>query len=158
MQRTPPTLRELLQHSLYREFFKRPVKTHPTSTGKPWMVVGITPDGRFGHREAATYREAFAHAKELLSHRKIRDVSIVSLNTITPEPKFAGVLMDVGDAWCGRCRRPTVFRRYGDTHPAMKHLPVIVPNQHRCYFCGIQQSEYHMGHIVKPVKPEKVSS
>lgn len=136
MSITPITLRTLLSHDLYKEYFKRPPKPFMSSTPQ-WTVVAISREGKYGKVSRETFPEAFQKAKELLKRPDIRDVSIFCKNRIAPVPVFADELMAPADDWCGRCRRPSVFRLYGKHHPALRDAPVIVEGMRRCYFCGI---------------------
>lgn len=67
------------------------------------------------------------------------DVSLVCLNRLTPPPPFVNDIMDpLTQDWCGRCRRPAEFPRYGARHPVLsKMVGVIVEGKRRCEFCGV---------------------
>ena len=133
---TPITLRSLLSHEEYKEYFRRAPTPYRSSTPQ-WAVVAISHEGKYGKITRPTFKEAFVKGKELLQRDDIRDISIFCRNRIAPVPIFANELMTPADDWCGRCRRPSHFRIYGRTHPALRDAPVIVSDVRRCYFCGI---------------------
>ena len=86
-----------------------------------------------------TAKEAIELTLSLLDDDSIRDVSMISRGKVFRTPSFAHELLSPGEAWCGRCRRPTLFTPYARKHPALAHAPVIVEGINRCYFCGIQE-------------------
>ena len=137
------TLPQLLSDERYRDYFKRTTKTF-NSPGDRWQVVAIRPDGKYGTCMRPTFREAWVKTRELLATNNFEDVSIVSRNRVFATPVWAPEMMDIMDDWCGRCRRPTRFWRYGRSHPALKHAPCIVEDVRRCYYCGISK-EYLSG-------------
>lgn len=89
-------------------------------------------------------RESFIAARRtaenLLTQPDIRDLSIIARPKVFREPQWMHRLMEPGEQWCGRCRRPSRFIEYnGDRHPAMPSAMGIVQGVNRCYFCGIRE-------------------
>lgn len=132
----PTTLRSLLSIEQYREYFKRTPRPYVASTPQ-FGIVAISHEGKYGKVLRSSFAEAWTKAKELMDRRDIADVSIFTRNRINPEPAFAYKIMSPAEDWCGRCRRPSLFRIYTHTHPALRDVPVIVPEVRRCYYCGI---------------------
>ncbi|QOP64429.1 hypothetical protein SEA_HEXBUG_62 [Gordonia phage Hexbug] len=136
MTSTPITLRDLLRDDAYRQYFKRAPRPHLSSSPQ-WAIVGVGANGKYGKIYRPTFGEAFAKGRDLLQRDDIVDISIFCRNRVTVVPDVAAELMRPHEDWCGRCRRPSVFRRYGRSHPALRDAPVIVEGMRRCYFCGI---------------------
>lgn len=140
----PATLSDLLSNEDYRDYFKKSPRPFRSSTPQ-FGIVGISHDNRYGMVLRPTFKEAWEKSKLLLADPRIRDVSLFARNRIVPPPIFAFDLMKPAEDWCGRCRRPSIFRIYGSYHPALKHCPVVVPEVRRCYYCGISY-DYVMQH------------
>ena len=134
---TPITLKDLLAREEYKEYFKRAPK--PFAHASPqYALVAISHDAKYGKAVRPTLKEAWEKAQALLDDPRIRDVSLFVRNRITPVPAvLASELCAPAEDWCGRCRRPSIFRRYPRFHPALRDAPVIVENVRRCYFCGL---------------------
>lgn len=133
---TPITLKTLLADEQYREYFRRAPR--PFASASPqFAVVAITHEGKYGKTLRPTFKEAWGKAKVLLDDPRFRDVDIFIRNRIVLPPPIAVELLAPAEDWCGRCRRPSIFRVYGRTHPALRDSPVIVEGQRRCYFCGL---------------------
>jgi hypothetical protein len=133
---TPITLKTLLENDDYRAYFRRAPRPFRAATPQ-YGIIAITPDGRYGKTLRPTFKEAWEKARVLLDDPRFRDVDIFTRNRIIPPPAFAAELLAPAEDWCGRCRRPSIFRVYGRTHPALRDAPVIVEGQRRCYFCGL---------------------
>ncbi|AMS03625.1 hypothetical protein BJD66_gp56 [Gordonia phage Emalyn] len=136
MSITPITLRDLLSYEEYKAYFKRAPRPFMSSTPQ-WAIVAISHEGKYGKVFRDSFPEAFKKGKEILAREDIRDISIFCKNRIAPVPDFASHIMSPAEDWCGRCRRPSIFKLYGKTHPALRDAPVIVEHMRRCYFCGI---------------------
>lgn len=146
---TPTTLSDLLSNEDYRTYFKRSPRPFASSTPQ-YGVVAISHDGRYGKVLRPTFREAWDKAKLLFADDRIRDVSIFTRNRIVPPPIFAADIMRPAEDWCGRCRRPSLFRIYAKSHPALRDLPIVVAGVRRCYYCGISY-DCAMQHIKEKV-------
>lgn len=133
---TPTPLRSLLTDELYREYFRRPPKPFAHSTSQ-FAVVAITTEGKYGKVLRPTFKEAWLKTRSLLDDDRFQDACIFIRNRITPPPALSEILCTPAEDWCGRCRRPSIFRVYHTTHPALRDAPVIVEDQRRCYFCGL---------------------
>ena len=142
---TPTPLKSLLKDELYREYFRRVPKPFAHSTPQ-FAIVAITPEGKYARASRETFKEAWEKAKPLLSDPRFHDVSIFIRNRITPAPSIAELLCRPAEDWCGRCRRPSIFRVYHTSHPALRDAPVIVEEQRRCYFCGLNYDMLRMAH------------
>lgn len=142
---TPTPLSSLLKDELYREYFKRVPRPFAHSTPQ-FAIVAITPNGKYAMTSRETFKEAWLKAKPLLSDERFRDVSIYIRNRVTVPPPLAHELCTPAEDWCGRCRRPSIFRVYPHTHPALRSVPVIVEGQRRCYFCGLNYEMLRMAH------------
>ncbi|QNJ59560.1 hypothetical protein PP997_gp60 [Gordonia phage BigChungus] len=141
---TPITLRDLLSRDDYKDYFRRAPVPFPSST-PPWAVVAISREGKYGKVHRDDFKSAFSTAKKILQRDDIHDVSIFCKNRISIVPSFADEIMTPAEDWCGRCRRPSIFKRYGTRHPALRDAPVIVADQRRCYFCGISYAFLSQG-------------
>lgn len=123
-----------------------------------WMVIGqkwpkYQAKGEWARGLRATFAEATTLYDEIMDTERFRDASIVSRGVVYPWPHED--VWDVSErswskrakyswapdphSWCGRCRRPTVYRMCPDGHPALRGFPVITPNVRRCHFCGLQE-------------------
>ena len=134
--RHPQTLKSLLTEDMYRDYFRRMPAPFAHSTPQ-FAIVAVTPSGKFGKTTRSTFKEAWAKAKTLTPEVGIMDVSIFIRNRVHPVPPFASALCRADEDWCRRCRRSSIFRIYGTTHPTLRDIPVMVEDQRRCFFCGI---------------------
>lgn len=145
----PPSMTNLWDDPLYRAYMeRRPKLPDNLKHGTPWMLVAHRKpheDGPpWGHRLFTDYFEALDYGLELLDDA-YDDISVVcrpkmfkpALN-FTWEPRFT---------WCGRCRRPTLFRkppRNGRPHHALRNARAIITDTtedlHRCYYCGARRA------------------
>lgn len=145
---TPPSLRMLWDDDTYRSFLERKPRL-PTNLqhGQPWMVAARWTDDyiyemnksrAWAHRNYCDYFQALDFALELLDRRAIADVAVISRRKLyqpfvnfTWEPRFS---------WCGRCRRPTLFRKTSAAHHALRNAPAItLEDPYRCYYCGMRR-------------------
>lgn len=141
------TLPQLLRDEEYATYFKRNVKIFRSANDNPWQIVALRNDGKWANGFRPDFRSAFLAVKKLHGTGEYADFSIVSRNRIFSTPHtLAARLCDAteGHEWCGRCRRPTIFRSYAAGHHALRHAPVIVAYRTRCYYCGISY-EFHQG-------------
>ena len=144
MTKRPQTLKTLLEYPAYREYFRRVPPPFAHSTPQ-FAVVAVTKDNRRGMTTRDTFKEAWVKGRSLLSNNShIVDIDIFCRNRVHPIPKaLANELCLPAEDWCGRCRRPSLFQIYSSSHPALRDVSVIVENQRRCFFCGIN---FHMRH------------
>lgn len=132
----PLTMRELLTDATYRPYLLRAPRLPPgCRTGSPWQVWGLRDDDRWAGKTFAEYREAFELVKKMI-RGPYQDVAIICRPTEFGPPDGFQIppLMD----WCGRCRRPTVFRR-SRKHHAAKNWPAYDSDVLRCYYCAARQ-------------------
>jgi hypothetical protein len=139
--RYPPTLSSLLDHEDYHTYFRKNTKLLPSiSPNPPWQIMAETLEGKWKRARRMTFAEASTLVDSLLDQPDVyRDVAIISRRRIFKVPSFGHELMQPGEEWCGRCRRPTLFLPYGRKHPALADAACIVEGVHRCYFCGAQE-------------------
>lgn len=148
---TPPSMTQLLDDPVYSQYVhRRPKLPDNLKWGKPWMLVAHVAyrednDGPvWKHRLFADYMQALDLGMDLLTRPRYDDIAVVSRRKLfqpffnfTWEPRFA---------WCGRCRRPTLYRRpprSGAPHHALKRAPVTITSAsedlYRCYYCGMRR-------------------
>jgi DNA-directed RNA polymerase subunit RPC12/RpoP len=145
MSYAPPTLRELLANDLYKAFFKkRPPEPVPSPLNHPWQVWAYNGETeRWGSRLCKSYPDAYKFTRELFATGKYVDIAIVSRTIIhdVPRPlKLAQPWDPYQFDWCGRCRRPTIFRYMPSGHRALHNAPAITTDEpYRCYYCGVRK-------------------
>ena len=128
-------------------YFKRNTRVFQTANGQPWQIVALRKDGKWANGFRPDFVSSFKAIKKLHKTGEYVDFGIVSRNRIFNTPRIlSDRLCDSasGHEWCGRCRRPTIFRVYGSSHHALRHAPVVVAYRRRCFYCGISQ-EFHDG-------------
>jgi hypothetical protein len=138
----PPCLRELLAVPVYRTYFRQ-VPSRPTSVPlrNPWQVWAFNSESeRWGSRLCTAYRDAYAFTRELYQQPKYEDICVVSRSHIYDlPPQLKGLWDPYRFDWCGRCRRPTIFRNMLN-HRALKDAPVLTREEpFRCYYCGARR-------------------
>ncbi len=137
----PPTLSELLEDPVYRRYLlKAPRLPAGCRPALPWRVWGLREDDRWAGKEFPTYAEGFELVKKMLKDPLYVDVAIICKPTeFAPPPGYR--VPSYAD-WCGRCRRPTIYRR-GRRHHATRRWPVVADdNPYRCFYCGMRQPEH----------------
>lgn len=138
----PLTMRELLTDPIYRPYvLKTPRLPAGCRAGTPWRVWGIRHDDRWAGKEFAEYRDAFDLVKRMLKQpEKYADIALICKPTEFGPP--AGYVVPPLMDWCGRCRRPTVYRRVFD-HPAMRKWPAVSDEEiRRCHYCAARESNH----------------
>lgn len=142
---SPPTLRELLVNPLYKAYFKKPVSDPPgVALNNPWQVWAYNGDTeRWGSRLCTTYADAYDFTRKLYRDHAYVDLCIVSRARIHELPRQFK-LTELWDPyrfdWCGRCRRPTIFRYTDKPHRALRNAPAITTDEpFRCYYCGVRK-------------------
>lgn len=138
----PLTMRELLTDPIYRKYVvKAPRLPAGCRTAEPWRVWGLRTDDKWAGKNVPTYGDAFDLMKTMLRKPdKYSDVAIICRPTeFGPPPDFiVPPLMD----WCGRCRRPTIFRTTHN-HPAMRKWPVVSEETvRRCHYCAAREPQH----------------
>lgn len=137
----PLTMRELLSDPIYRPYLlKAPRLPAGCRSSAPWRVWGERTDDKWAGKEFVEFRDAFELVKKMLKDPLYHDVAIICKPTeFGPPPGFqVPPLMD----WCGRCRRPSVFRKTYNHH-AMRKWPVVSNDDvSRCYYCAARQPEH----------------
>lgn len=140
----PLTMRELLTDPIYRRFVLRAPRL-PSATPDPWQVWGLREDEKWAGKRFATYAEGFDLVKKMLKDPVYVDCAIICRPTeFGPPPGYqVPPLLD----WCGRCRRPTVFRRTRNHHAARKWAVVDPdPSILRCFYCAARQPTHRWYH------------
>lgn len=137
--RHPPTLRSLLEDKRYNKYFLTVVKQNKAIQRDPWLIMAVTPEEKWARTTKPTWKDALHKGLELLDNPRFRDIAIISRPRIFKTPEWAHEMLEPGEDWCGRCRRPTLFNLYARRHPALRDVPVIVENTNRCYFCGMRE-------------------
>lgn len=148
----PPTLAELLEDEIYARYFRRNprVPDNPLSRS-PWQIIARrhpdAPGATWGRQLMPTYADAHRRARTMLGDRQWEDVAICSRAIFFKPP--VGFTWSTGRySWCGRCRRPTLFREM-KSHPilnlsldaALRHaIMVSKETPERCYYCGVKQT------------------
>lgn len=131
----PPTFAELLKDPIYRSYVLKAPRLPGNSTN-PWRVWGIRHDDKWAGKLFPTYSEAFGLVKKMLKDTDTyRDVVLTCRPVAFRQP--LGLSHSDDWAWCGHCRRPTVYRRM-TRHVAMKKWAVVDydPDLKRCFFCA----------------------
>jgi hypothetical protein len=146
----PPTLRELVRDPIYRPYFTHRPKLYACQArvdARPWAVYGrlmVADEDAAPRWRAGTYRtyhDAFAVVKDALRNdQTYTDVALVSRSVLYHPP--VGLVWTRWGArleWCGRCRRPTYYRKRPNHH-ALRHAPVLTSDEaYRCYYCGMRR-------------------
>lgn len=141
----PPKMRELLEDPIYRRFvLKTPTLPLGCRPPLPWQVWGLRTDDRWAGKRFSTYAEGFDLVKKMLKDPLYQDTAIVCLPTEFGPPAGFHVppLMD----WCGRCRRPTIFRRSRNHHATRKWAVLAEDNPYRCFYCAARQPTHRWYH------------
>lgn len=166
MRLTPPTVFDLLDDPAYRAYARTQPEPHFSLTyGYPWRIWLRTADDRWKTGEFATYTQAFNTMVRACKRADTADVALVSKRLFYAPPgvwtpyrvkvpprgniparieereRYVHTFhWDAGLSWCGRCRRPTVFRKLYSDHHAIRALPVVsADNVRRCVYCGISE-------------------
>jgi len=135
----PPTLKELLKDPLYRQMFIRPI----VQPGKnPWAVYALKNNGRWVGKVFPDYIQAFEMVKIIISQMNDAhyvDVSIVSRASLhSPPVKYMWQTSKFD--WCGRCRRPTTFKRDQGLHALRGAVILTTDEAFRCFYCGMRKA------------------
>lgn len=138
----PPTWLELMEDEVYSSYVrKRPRLPENIQHGDPWLIVARRfeeiPGARWATKLMDDYAEAYKRVRRLLQDGQWEDVSIVSRRKLFKPP--VGFTWNTNKfQWCGRCRRPTLFRVCSKHHalPILKTMDL--EPEHRCYFCGVR--------------------
>lgn len=158
------TIHELLRDRQYREFFlKTPtLPEHYTEANKPWKLI-VLKQGEYVWRSKrfGTYKEAFAGLKTMMPNIVNGAINCPPLDFMPPiknfkvKGKFVGagtrrkplivtkvwkpqLTDDMADhAWCGYCRRPSIFRYAVLNRPAKGGMASTHGEpEERCIICG----------------------
>lgn len=139
----PPTLRELREDPIYARYIGRnPRLPENVRGGMPWQIVARrhveAPGSTWALKLMPSYADAYRRVLRMIEDTQWEDMAIVSRRTLFKPP--VGFTWDEGRfRWCGRCRRPTLFR-FMRSHPALKNAPVLTDDEpFRCYYCGMRQ-------------------
>jgi hypothetical protein len=136
---------DLLSDEVFRAYMrKRPRLPEGAQFGEPWRILAqrVTDDDkpRWALANVSTYDEAYRRMQKMLAKpNKWADVTIISKRRFYSPPQ--GFEWDPKFDWCGRCRRPTIFKVMWRRHPALRDAPVVQYSDdlHRCTFCGVRQ-------------------
>jgi hypothetical protein len=167
MRVTPPTIFDLLDDPVYRAYMKTVPRGHfALSYGDPWQIWLRTERGRWRTGMFSKYADAWrVLVKNYRRRDDVADIVLVSrrlfygppgewrkvrvrvpargnqpASTRIEERWFPTFTWDAGLEWCGRCRRPTTFRRLYPDHHALRRQPClsIEDSDVRCMYCGIR--------------------
>lgn len=139
----PPSWLELLEDDVWSSYVrKRPRLPENIQHGSPWLIVARRfeemPGARWATKLMPEYVDAYKKVHRLLRSGQWEDVSIVSRRKLFKPP--VGFTWNANKfQWCGRCRRPTLFRVCSQHHalPFLKQIPEAEPD-YRCYYCGVR--------------------
>lgn len=146
----PPTLAELWDDPIYQKYLDRTPRLHANiSQTTPWMVVAhrpvTVPGPTWATKRFTTYDEAIDRALLLIEPTsQFDDAACISLRKFF-KPPLNFTWDNIRYSWCGRCRRPTLFKKPqpGKIHHALRHAAAIITdpgeNLRRCYYCGIRR-------------------
>lgn len=142
--RVAPSMPELLKDELYAGYMKRRPRLHEGARyGEPYRILAqrVSDDDKtiWALANAATYDDAYRRMHKLLDGTKWRDVVVICKRRFYGPPQ--GFEWDPMLEWCGRCRRPTIFKVMWKRHPALRDAPVVqyAEDLKRCIFCGVRR-------------------
>lgn len=139
----PPTLSELLEDDVYARYFSRNPILGGDPGPSPWRLVARRheDDDRapWAIKDFPSFAEARRRALRVVGSGRYRDACVVSRRTFFRPP--VGFAWDhLRFRWCGRCRRPTIFREMRG-HPALRGAAVVDRDPiSRCYYCGVRET------------------
>jgi hypothetical protein len=141
--RYPTTLATLEIDETYSIYLSRKPKMPKAPVLSPdWMILGHTHKDKWVRHLEPDYKEAVRKLHILQGKSNIRDVCLFSRRKTFKKPTWIDALAPF-EEWCGRCRRPTLFQTYPlTTHHALPGATILVPDQKRCFFCGIRQTYF----------------
>ncbi len=139
----PPTWFELMDDDVYRAYArKRPRLPVNVSYGTPWVIVARRPENSsrptWALKMMDDYALAYHRSKTIMATGDYEDIAIVSRRKLFKPP--VGLMWDdTRFSWCGRCRRPTMFREMYK-HPMMRHFAAVsLDESRRCYYCAARE-------------------
>lgn len=135
----PPDIRTLLEDPTFAKFMRtRPRMpanaTHP-SMPPAWAMWVLLDTDKWRTAEFRVYDDAYKKMKQLLKNDRVVDLSIVSKRVMMPPPE--GLSWAGRQRWCGRCRRPSLFRT-SLGHRALRGAELTLDDPERCFYCGIR--------------------
>lgn len=137
----PPTLRELLDYPEYRKYFlTTPYLPECLRLGYPyeiWARREMHGKVFWRNERHPTYRDCVRAVSVLM--KAYEDVCVVSRRRSFPMPLELKWIIPTECDWCQRCRRPTIFGKCGPRHHALRKMPVVAPDQLRCWYCAGRQ-------------------
>lgn len=139
----PPTWDELMENPVYAAYVrKRPRLPDNIAHGEPWMIAAHRVSGSqrpsWATKRVADYVTAYRRVDALLDSGEFDDAAIISLRKLWIPPQGFFWKRDKF-AWCGRCRRPTLYRNV-TKHHALGREPVLATEDGlRCYYCGARE-------------------
>lgn len=147
----PPALSELVRDETYARYFSRnPRMPAGVRSEYPWQLIVRRAQDAEGStwavRMVPAYADAWRRARRMIDDPRWEDVVICSRSALFRPP--IGFSWDLKFQWCGRCRRPTLFRRM-QMHPvissrledSLRHAIMLAEDRPmRCYYCGARQS------------------
>lgn len=138
--RKPPKMRELLQDPIFRKMMTTSI-TVPKIVGLPFAVYALKTNERWVGKLFENYASAFEMLKTILSPMNrdhYIDASLVCRSGLH-EPPVRFNWESLTFSWCGRCRRPTTYKRDQGLH-ALRSAPILSTDEpYRCYFCGMRK-------------------
>lgn len=140
----PPDIRSLLEDNVYQKYFNRvPKLPENIRHGNPWRIVARRMPGAPGAiwalKDVPTYADAWRRVGIMMGTADWEDIAIVSRRkTFRPPVGFEWNTSRY--EWCGRCRRPSIFRPM-ERHPAMRDAIVLTVDEAvRCFYCGARRT------------------
>lgn len=139
----PPAYRELMADPVYRAYAKKRPRL-PLTVSHPgaWLVVAHRPPSdsgaTWGTRTMDDYADAYRWVRDRVTVGvEFDDAAIVSRRKLFTPP--SGFRWDRNRySWCGRCRRPTIFRHVAKHH-ALRGAILTDDEPYRCYYCGARE-------------------
>lgn len=139
----PPTWGELMEDPLYKSWVRRvPRLPENVAQGMPWMIIARrtleSPGTTWALKKMPAYGDAYRRVRSMLSTHEFEDIAIVSRRMLFRPPR--GFSWNTNRfSWCGRCRRPSLFR-YAPKHFALRDAPALAEvDINRCYYCGARE-------------------
>ena len=143
--RSAPDMSTLLSDEIYAAYMRKRPRLHEGARyGEPYRILAqrVSSDdtSRWALANMPTYDDAYRRVMKMMKQpEKWADAVIICKRKFYMPPQ--GFEWDPKLDWCGRCRRPTMFKVMWKRHPALRDAPVVHygDDVHRCIFCGVRQ-------------------
>ncbi len=139
----PPTLMELLEDEVYSRYFSRNPILPALASAEPWRLMARRspddPRSTWAIKDFASFADARRRALRVVGSENYVDAAVVSRVTFF-RPPLDFTWNERKFRWCGRCRRPTLFREMTG-HQALRGAAVVDGDPiSRCYYCGVRET------------------